>query len=184
MTKVVFLDRDGVINEFPGRGSYITKVKNFHFIEGALTAIRQLTEAGVVVFVVSNQQGVGKGIYSKDKLRRITKKMLQGVKNSGGKIKKVFYCTHLVAEGCSCRKPGVDSIERGLKLVNQTLHDAKKAYFVGDALSDIQAGKNAGCKTIFVLSGRSNRRDVRQANIDPDHISKDLLAATKIILAS
>ena len=67
-TKIIFLDRDGVINEFPGNGNYVTRVKNFHFLPGALDAIRILTEEGHTVFVVSNQAGVGRGVYSQDKI--------------------------------------------------------------------------------------------------------------------
>ena len=74
--KVVFLDRDGVINEFPGNGSYVTKVKDFHFIPGAVEAIHELTQSGHKIFVISNQAGVGKGVYSFDKLKRIDAKHL------------------------------------------------------------------------------------------------------------
>ena len=61
---VVFLDRDGVINQFPGNGNYVTKVKEFHFIPGSLDAIRELTEMGYTIFIISNQAGVGKGLFT------------------------------------------------------------------------------------------------------------------------
>lgn len=180
--KIAFLDRDGVINEFPGNGKYVTKVKDFHIIPGSLEAIRKLTEAGVTIFVVSNQAGVGKGIYSKNKLSRITRRMIEEVEKTGGKIKKVYYCTHRSDEGCTCRKPGIDSIKKALKSVNKTLRFAKNAFFVGDTVTDIVAGKKAGCKTVFVLSGRSNRMRLRQKGVAPDYIAENLLKATKIIL--
>ena len=66
--KLVFLDRDGVINEFPGNGRYVTRCQDFHFIPGALEAIRNLTKSGYTIFVVSNQAGVGKGLFTKKKL--------------------------------------------------------------------------------------------------------------------
>ena len=62
--KVVFLDRDGVINEFPGNGNYVTKLKDFHFLPGTLEALRTLTEENYTIFVISNQAGVGKGVYT------------------------------------------------------------------------------------------------------------------------
>jgi D-glycero-D-manno-heptose 1,7-bisphosphate phosphatase len=182
--KIVFLDRDGVINKFPGNGNYVTKVKDFHFIPGSVQAIRLLTKAGYTIFVISNQAGVAKGVYSKDKLNRITRKMMKGVTKVGGKIKKVYYCTHLSGEGCGCRKPGIGSIRKALDSLNQTIHTAKKGYFVGDTESDMAAGHNAGCKTIFVLSGRENEEYMRKWKVRPDYIANNLLAAVKIILTN
>ena len=179
--KIVFLDRDGVINEFPGNGNYVTKVKDFRFVPGALDALRALTQAGFTIFVVSNQAGVGKGVYSKDKLNRITRRMMDAVKKAGGKIKKAFYCTHRTDHGCDCRKPQIGSLVRAMKTVNKSQRYLQHAFFVGDTKVDIQAGHNAGCKTIFVLSGRDQRRDIRKWNVRPDYIVKNLLAATEII---
>ncbi len=179
--KVVFLDRDGVINEFPGNGNYVTKIKEFHFIPGSLDAISKLTELGYHIFVVSNQAGVGKGLFSKDKLKSINTHMVRHVTKSGGKIKKSFYCTHRSDEGCDCRKPGIGSFKKAFSMLNQSIHSAKRAFFVGDTSVDIKAGKNAGCKTIFVLSGREDRRYMRKWDVKPDFIVRDLLEAVEII---
>ena len=182
--KFVFLDRDGVLNEFPGNGNYVTKVKNLHMMPRSLEAVRHLTEAGYTVFVVSNQAGVGKGVFSQDKLNRITKKMLKEVEQAGGEIHKVFYCTHKPDAGCTCRKPGIGNVVKAMQSVNRTLRSTKNSFFVGDTKADIETGFNAGCKTIFVLSGRENRKYMRTWLIKPDYIAKDLLDATKIILNS
>ena len=180
--KVAFLDRDGVINKFPGNGKYVTKVKDFHFLPGAREAIRDLTQAGYTLFVISNQAGVGKGVYSRDKLQRITRKMLTGVRRAGGKIKKVYYCTHRSDEGCDCRKPEIASIAKALKSLGKTLAFAKKSYFIGDTVTDMAAGRNAGCQTIFVLSGRSNVARLKKKRIKATHVARNLLAASEIIL--
>lgn len=180
--KIVFLDRDGVINEFPGNGNYVTKLKDFHFIPGALDALRRLKERGYTVFVVSNQAGVGKGIYSREKLDRITRRMIREVRSNGGNIKKVFYCTHSSQDGCDCRKPAIGSIRAALSLLKKPISHAKCSYFVGDTEVDVNAGKNAGCKTIFVLSGMNGRRQVKSWKVKPDYTVKDLLAATELIL--
>jgi D-glycero-D-manno-heptose 1,7-bisphosphate phosphatase len=181
MTKVIFLDRDGVINEFPGNGNYVTKIKEFHFIPGSLTAISKLTELGFHIFVVSNQAGVGKGLFSKDKLKRINTHMVRYVTKTGGKIKKSFYCTHRSNEGCDCRKPQIGSLKKAFSMLNTSTRAAKKAFFVGDTGVDIKAGKNAGCKTIFVLSGREDRKYMRKWDVKPDFIVQDLLEAVEII---
>lgn len=180
--KYVFLDRDGVINEFPGNGNYVTKVKNFHFIPGSLEAIRKLTEAGYTIFVISNQAGVGKGVYTENKLNRITKKMLDGVDSVNGKIKKVFYCMHRSDAECDCRKPGIGNIEKALKFVKRPIDDAAGSFFVGDTKSDILTGFNAKLQTIFVLTGRCKKEDVKDWGIKPDYIARDLLEATDIIM--
>jgi D-glycero-D-manno-heptose 1,7-bisphosphate phosphatase len=181
MTKVVFLDRDGVINEFPGNGNYVTKIKEFHFIPGSVEAISKLTDLGYHIFVVSNQAGVGKGLFSRDKLKRINSHMVRYVTKSGGKIKNSFYCTHRSNEGCDCRKPQIGSLKKAFSMLNKSIRSAKKAFFVGDTGIDIKAGHNAGCKTIFVLSGREDRRYMRKWDVKPDHIVDNLLGAVEII---
>ena len=179
--KVVFLDRDGVINEFPGNGNYVTKVKDFHFISGSVEAIHTLTAGGYKLFVISNQAGVGKGVYSLNKLNRINAHMTKHVGRAGGKIRKSFYCTHRSDAGCDCRKPGIGLLKKALKSLNKTISHAQKAFFVGDTEGDIKTGHNAGCKTIFVLSGSENRRYMRKWEVEPDYIAKDLKAAVEII---
>jgi len=182
---LIFLDRDGVVNEFPGNGYYVTKLKEFHFIPRSLDAIRILTEKGFTIFIVSNQAGVGKGVYSKQKLQHITRKMLEKIKEAGGEIRKVYYCTHRSDHGCDCRKPQIGSIRKGLKLVGKSPGFAKSTYFVGDTESDIQAGHNAGCKTIFVLSGREDCHYMRRwDDIRPDYIFRDLYDATQFVTGS
>lgn len=180
--KVVFLDRDGVINEFPGNGNYVTKVKNFYFLPRALEALRLLTETGYIIFVISNQAGVAKGLYTKNKLYCITRYMMKEVRSAGAKIKRVFYCTHRSDHGCDCRKPEIGSIVRALESMNKTIHSAKKAYLVGDTEVDIKAGHNAGCKTIFVLSGREDQSYIKKWEVRPDFIAKDLFEAAQIIV--
>lgn len=180
--KIIFLDRDGVINKFPGNGNYVTKVKDFHFIPGALEAMRILTQQGFTLFVVSNQAGVGKGIFSKKKLEQITQKMIKDVKQSGGKIKKVFYSTSRSDQDCQFRKPNIGSIREAMKLMNKSIHTARKAFFVGDTEVDVKTGRNAGCKTIFVLSGREDYEYLKKRwKVRPNYIARDLMDATQII---
>lgn len=178
---IVFLDRDGVINQFPGNGNYVTKIKEFHFIPGSLEAIRDLTLMNYTIFVVSNQAGVGKGLFTKEKLKSINDHMLRYVTKAGGRIKRSYYCTHRSDAGCDCRKPKIGSLRKAFSLVNTTLRSAKKAFFVGDTQADIKAGHNAGCRTIFVLSGREDRRYMRKWDVKPDFIVKNLKEAVEVI---
>ncbi|HPN88513.1 MAG TPA: HAD family hydrolase [Candidatus Omnitrophota bacterium] len=183
MLKAVFLDRDGVINEFPGNGKYVTSLKGFRFIPGVLDALKLLTENGFEIFIVSNQAGVGKGIYSQERLDEIHAKMIEQVEAVGGKIRRAFYCTHRSDEGCDCRKPETGSIRQALGMFGKTIRYAKNTYFVGDTEGDIVAGFNAGCTTIFSLSGREDGRHMRAWVVKPDFIVKDLFeAVTQIII--
>jgi D-glycero-D-manno-heptose 1,7-bisphosphate phosphatase len=182
--KIAFLDRDGVINKFPGNGNYVTKVKDLHVLPRAVKAIRILTEAGYQIFVISNQAGVGRKFYSKHKLDLITKKVKEEVEKEGGKIAKFCYCIHRSDAGCHCRKPETGSLKKALKSVGKTIRSAKGKFFVGDTKSDVLTGFNAGCKTILVLSGRAKKKNVKDWGVKPDFIVKDLLAAADIILAN
>jgi len=180
--KVVFLDRDGVINEFPGNGLYVTKVKDFHFIPRALDALKRLTGAGYHIFVISNQAGVGKGVYSKRKLDQITAHMMKGVEAHSAKIDEVLYCMCKSSDACNCRKPRIGNIMKALAMIDRTIEDARHAYFIGDTEIDIKAGQNAGCKTIFVLSGREDRGYMKRWDSRPDFIAEDLYDAVELIL--
>jgi D-glycero-D-manno-heptose 1,7-bisphosphate phosphatase len=178
--KVIFLDRDGVINRYPGHRNYLTRLKDFAFVPGALAALKELTQAGFKIFVISNQAGVSKGIYSKEKLKAITALMLKRVSASGARIVRVFYCIHREEEGCPCRKPKIGLVRKALKGLR--LDSRASTYFVGDSILDVQTGKNAGFKTILVLSGKENTGSRRLWQVKPDFVAKDLLAATKIVL--
>ncbi len=182
MKGIIFLDRDGVINKYPGNFKYIESLENFVFLPRVKEAIKQLTEADYRIFVISNQAGVSKGIYSQKKLDQITKRMLEKIHSAGGKIDKVFYCIHRKEENCLCRKPKTGLIEMALKNLGINKLTKKNGYFVGDSVRDVTAGKNAHCTTILVLSGRENLRNKRSWKPKPDYISKDLLEASKIIL--
>ena len=180
--KVVLLDRDGVVNQYPGDGNYVTRVKDLRVFPGAVKAIRALTQAGYTVFVVSNQAGVGRGTFTQDKLNRITAKLLKKVEAGGGKVRKILYCTHSPDAGCECRKPGIGLIKQALKSVGKTISHARHTFLVGDTDKDIQAGHKAGCTTILVETGRDKRRDALKWIMKPDHIVKDLGSAVAQII--
>jgi len=178
--RVIFLDRDGVINRYPGHRDYVKNLKEFSFLPGALRALKRLTDSSFKIFIVSNQAGVAKGIYSRGNLQAINAFMLKKVHSFGAKISGVYYCTHKEDDGCECRKPRLGSIKRALKKVGT--RPEKPIYFIGDSTLDVETGKNAGMKTILVLSGKEKKRNQQKWQVRPDFVAKDLLAATKIVL--
>lgn len=179
MSEIVFLDRDGVINHFPGKGQYLVRREDFKFLPGALEAISLLTKAGKEIYVVSNQGCVSRGMISLEELNQMTSEMLSEISRAGGKIQKVYYCVHQKSDGCDCKKP---KIKLFLEAIGGRKMDLEKVFFIGDSEEDIQAGKNLGCRTILALSGRTTEADLPQFPFKPDEIKKNLLEAAQWIL--
>jgi D-glycero-D-manno-heptose 1,7-bisphosphate phosphatase len=179
MKRIVFLDRDGVINVNPVYRDYIKKPAEFRFIPGSKKAIRLLNKAGFKVIIISNQTGVGKGLYSKDDLKRVTDKMLKGLKLSNARLDKICYCIHHPDSDCNCRKPKTGMFERA---VGKGKIDRHNSYFVGDTERDTLAGHAFKVKTIAVLSGYNNRRAIKKWKIQPDFIAKDLFGAVEVVM--
>lgn len=174
--KAVFLDRDGVINRKAPEGDYIKKWDEFKFLSNVKEAIKKLNENGFLVIIITNQQGVAKGIITKRKLNEIHKKMLNELNKTGAKIKAIYYCPHNKNEECECRKPNPGLILMAAKKYKIILN---KSWMVGDSESDIEAGMRAGCKTILI-SSKGN--DKCQIKIRPLYFAKSLSEAVNIIL--
>lgn len=180
--KIIFIDRDGVINKDPGgwtEYNYVTRWENFHFLHGSKEAMKKLNDRGFEIILVSNQAGVGKGHYSKNALNDINSKMLKEIEKSGGRIKKTYYCVHKPDDNCGCRKPETGLFRQAEKELGIK---AKGNFFIGDGKMDIEAGRRIGLKTILVLSGKSSLKDVDTWDIKPDFIFDDLEKAVDFIL--
>jgi histidinol-phosphate phosphatase family protein len=182
--KIVFLDRDGVIDKYPGDTSYVTAWGEFHFLPGVKEAMGRLTQVGYKIFIVSNQAGVAKGLYTKNALDDITNKMLQELESSGAAVEGVYYCLHRDEDNCSCRKPKAGLLEKALQEHNIPKGALKGAFFVGDSIRDIQAGKSAGCKTILVFSGKEKPGSHTVWSVQPDFTARDLPEAVDLILGT
>ncbi len=178
--KAIFLDRDGVINKYPGDTKYVTNSDDFRFLPRVKQAIACLGKAGFRIFVISNQAGVGKGLFSQKSLDLITSRMLKCISESGGKIDAVYYCTHRKEEDCLCRKP-----KAGLLHIARREYPAinfKKSFFIGDTIRDVHAAKSAGCKSILVLSGKEKLSNRDNWDVRPDFIFKNLWEAATLII--
>ncbi len=144
----VFLDRDGVINErIPD--DYVKKITDFHFCENALQAIVKLSKRVKYIFVVTNQQGIGKGVMTERNLLDVHNYMLQKVEENGGKITDCFHAPNLAAENSNMRKPNTGMASLAMK--NYKEINLKKAIIIGDSDSDILFGKNLGIGTVRIL---------------------------------
>jgi D-glycero-D-manno-heptose 1,7-bisphosphate phosphatase len=180
---VVFLDRDGVINQYPGHSKFVTSVSDFRMIPRAREALKRLCENGYRLFIISNQSGVAKGLYGLDTLDAINAALRQ---HAGPDIAfdGIYYCTHGPDENCRCRKPKISFIgDARAKLAGEGYSfDPQKSFFVGDSLIDVETGKAAGMQTIMVFSGKETRDNEPAWAIKPDFTAADLFEAVNIIL--
>ncbi|MBD3245904.1 MAG: HAD-IIIA family hydrolase [Candidatus Omnitrophica bacterium] len=178
--KVVFLDRDGVINTYPGEGKYVTSPKDLKLIPGSAEGLRLLSQRGFKLFVVSNQSGVARGLYTEKDLEKITKRLRVLLKKNRARVDGIYYCTHHPDEQCHCRKPDTGLLDRALRE-----HGLKPgaSCFIGDSFTDMHTAKKFGAKPILVLSGREkiSRRD--EWPFDPDYIFDNLLLAAHYLCA-
>lgn len=180
--KVIFIDRDGVLNKDPGgwtEHNYVTRWEDFIFMPVAKEALKKLTDEGYKIIIISNQGGINKGIFTMNDLTRINENMLKEITSYGAKIHAVYYCPHTKDEGCDCRKPNTGLLKKATRNMNI---DFSKTFFIGDGPMDIEAGKRAGCRTILLLCGKSELADVKNWIYKPDYIKRDLLEAVDWIL--
>lgn len=168
LKKVVFLDRDGVINEKANKHEYVKMWSEFHFLPNVISAIAALSKANFKVVIVSNQRGIARNIMTSYDVNHIHKKMRAKMKRYGAIINKVFVCPHERGK-CECRKPKPGLLKRAER---SYYVDKKHSYMIGDSFTDIQAGKNYGVQTIFLGKEIS----------DADYCCNNLTQAVNFIL--
>ncbi len=176
--RLVFIDRDGVINVDP-IGDYVKTWKDFRFEAGALSALRKLTDRGYKIILISNQAGIGDKVYPEAALWDIHKKMLEVFKKKGIKIHSSHFCLHGKQAGCKCRKPEIGLFKKAVKGIR---FDREKTFFIGDKKTDVEAGKKFGLHTIMVRTGHG-KFDIPKltAKTRPDYILDRLRSAVKFL---
>lgn len=188
MEKVIFLDRDGTLNE---EVNYLYKPKDMILIQGTAEAVRLLNQAGYRVVVVTNQAGVARGYYTEQDVVLLHEYMNEQLKKQGAHIDHFFYCPHHPTAGigryrreCRCRKPS-----QGLLEAAETYYEVDKAhsYMIGDKLADIEAGQRYGIHTALLGTGygaESHREQLESGKPCPyDCYAKTLREAVCWILA-
>jgi D-glycero-D-manno-heptose 1,7-bisphosphate phosphatase len=171
----VFLDRDGVINRKLPEGRYVSSWDEFVFLPGALEALADLAAAGRRTVVITNQRGIARGALTEQDLQTIHDRMRAETASSGGAIEAIYYCPH--EGGCDCRKPGTGMLLRAARELGL---DVSHAVFIGDRLSDIQAGSAVGASTVLVRS----EIDEPAASTLADYVAADLRDAVAWTLAT
>ena len=145
LNKVVFLDRDGTLNE---EVNYLHKPEDMKLLPGVPQALKKLKDAGYKLIVVTNQAGVARGYYTEEDVKILHQYMNQLLEKEGAEIDAFYYCPHHPVHGigaykkvCNCRKPGTGMFEMAEK---DFPVDRAASYMIGDKRIDAQAGKNFG----------------------------------------
>jgi histidinol-phosphate phosphatase family protein len=172
MISAVFLDRDGVFNPHIPNG-YLLNARDLVVIPGVPRAVRLLNDAGVRVIVISNQQGVGKGLMTMDDLAAIDVRLAEILaREAGARLDGTYYCTDLAGSGSPRRKPEPGMLFQAARDFNLRIDET---VFAGDSVSDIKAGRAAGVMaTVLLLSGGATAEDAAEMNPAPDRVFRDL----------
>lgn len=147
MAAAVFLDRDGTLIEDVG---YARDPEQVRLLEGAAEALRELRRRGFRLVVVSNQSGIGRGLITPAEARAVHERFVRVLGEAGVALDAVRYCPHAPEERCSCRKPSPGMLLEAAEALGLEL---AASWMVGDAPSDVEAGRRAGCRTLLLGGG-------------------------------
>lgn len=182
---VIFLDRDGVINEQALPHQYITTWGDFHYFPDTYDGIRELINTGFKIFIVSNQRCVARGIVSIKDIEILNQMLMDDLEIHGVPIDGIYYCPHADDEVCECRKPKTGMLLHAeYDLRHQGLEvDKSRSWIIGDFQSDIQTGINYGINTVKIeAKGKDTSKNFECKNNNMIHLeAQGLLDAAKKI---
>ena len=184
MRPAVFLDRDGTLLEEAG---YLDRLERLAFFPFAIDAVRLLQRGGYAVVIITNQSGVGRGLYAEEFVHRVHQVMDERIAAGGGRIDAYYYCPHhptaeieRYRRDCDCRKPGPGMLRQAAQEMEL---DLSRSFTVGDKWTDVQAGAAAGARSILVRTGYGrSTEEARRGDTTAAAIVDDLVAATAWIL--
>lgn len=172
--RFVLLDRDGTINEEMG---YVLRPEELRLIPGALEALRGLRDLGLGLVVLTNQSPVGRGWITPDELEAIHRRLRELLAEGGVELDGLEVCPHAPDDGCACRKPGTEMVERaGARLG----FDPRESWVVGDHAFDMRMGRAVGAETILVRTGHGEQEQAGARSL-ADHVVADLGEAAVLI---
>ena len=149
---LVVLDRDGVINK--DSAEFVKSAREWRPLPGSVAAIARLSQAGYTVAVASNQSGLARGLFGRNALRGMHRKLRRLVAAEGGRVDRIVVCPHGPDDGCECRKPMPGLLN---KLARHYGVSLRGVPVVGDSLRDLQAAESAGATPILVLTGNGTK---------------------------
>ncbi len=171
--KTIFLDRDGTINVDKG---FTHKIEDLHFEEGTIEGLKRL--AANQLFVLTNQSGIGRGIFTEQDLHRFHEHISEILRREGVHIKEFFYSSDLPNTGSKTRKPSPHFVLEAQKKYG---FDLSKTWVVGDRRVDVETAKRAGCSSVLLLTGLGPKELPDARLHDPSYVASDLLRAAVFI---
>lgn len=175
---LVILDRDGVINR--ESRAFVKSAGEWLPLPGSIEAIATLSNAGYTVAVASNQSGLARGLFDRNALRAMHRKLRKLVQAQGGHIDRIVVCPHGPDDGCDCRKPKAGLLHR---LGRYYATDLTGVPFIGDSLRDLQAAVSAGARPILVRSGKGRKTEAAlEGELATTEVFDDLAAAAAALL--
>ena len=154
MKKALFLDRDGIINIDHG---YVSRIEDFEFSESIFALLHLFQKEGYLIFIVTNQSGIGRGYYSEEDFQTLTLWMLESFKTHGITVTEIYHCPHTPEAKCQCRKPATGMIKNTIKQYNI---DLTTSWMIGDKQSDIDFAKCAGIQHTIAIGNH----DIKYSN--------------------
>ena len=145
----LFLDRDGVINRKLDN-DYVKSWEEFEFLPGSLEALARFAGIFGHIVIVTNQQGIGKGIHTVEQLNEVHRRMMTEITRAGGRIDKIYFCPGLAKDNPPCRKPNPGMAHDAKRDFSSI--DFNRSVIVGDSMSDMEMGRAVGMHTVFISS--------------------------------
>lgn len=140
----IFLDRDGTLIE---EVNFLSRVEDLRLFPFTVDAINLLKEKGFLIIVVTNQSGIGRGIYNEAAMHSIHQQMQVELADA---VDAFYFCPHLPCDGCRCRKPGLGMLESAMEDFDI---DLQNSWMIGDKKIDVETGQSMGIRTAFVQTG-------------------------------
>ena len=187
MDKMVFLDRDGTINE---EVEYLCRPEDLKLLPTVPQAIRLLREEGFKIAVVTNQAGIARGYYTVEDMKTLHEYLNRCLEKDGALVDRFYYCPHHPKHGmgqykkaCRCRKPGTGMFEMAQEEYDI---DKSRSFMIGDKRIDVEAGHNYGVRSILVSTGygKMEREKSRMEGEKPfyDFYAETLMDAAEFII--
>ena len=177
-SRFVFLDRDGTLVHDVGHGH---RLEDYRLLPGVIEALQLLKAAGFRFAIVTNQSGIGRGIFTEADFERFQDRLFADLIAGGIDVEATFMCPHLPDAGCACRKPSPDSLFQARERFGV---DLARSWMIGDHANDVRLAANAGCNGILLLTGHGEEEQHRIAAKPVAAIVDDLLAAARHITAT
>lgn len=167
---MVVLDRDGtlVLDR-----DYLDDPDGLEFLPGAVEGLRHLHQRGYRLIVISNQSGVGRGLFTLERLQQINARLEQMVRSAGAELAGIYCCPHRPEDACLCRKPGTELL---LQAARDLGFDPAASVVIGDRASDVELGRRVGALTLLIHPDPGRRTEPAA-----DHVVPDLSAAAQLL---